>query len=245
MNNDVLAVVAGKEITEADFDAFKVRLPQEQQAYLQNPEAVAYFKEQFVAVYLFAELGKEEKINETKEFKETVAQIELDVLSQMAMHKVLSEIEVTDEEAKAYYNAHQASYMKQDSAHAKHILMESEEEIKKVQSEIENGTMTFEEAAAKHSTCPSSQQGGDLGEFSRGQMVPEFEEAAFAAEPGKMAGPVKTQFGYHLIKVENRSNAAVASFEEVKNDVKNILLQQKQQGVYTAKVAELKAKYCK
>lgn len=245
MSNNVIANVAGHEVTEADFEAFKKTLPQEQQAYLQSPEAVEYFKEQFIGLYLFAELGQEEKFDETEEFKSIMENTKRDLLGQMAMRKVLGAITVSDEDAKTYYDENKALFQKPETAHAKHILMENEDEIKDVQKNIESGDITFEEAAQKHSTCPSGQQGGDLGDFGRGQMVKEFEDAAFDAELGKMVGPVKTQFGYHLIKVDSKNEAGTSDFEEVKDQVKSNLMQQKQQEAYDAKIKELKEKYCK
>jgi peptidyl-prolyl cis-trans isomerase C len=90
-------------------------------------------------------------------------------------------------------------------ASARHILVTSEEDCKKLKTEIEGGT-DFEELAKKHSQCPSGGQGGDLGEFSPGQMVPEFDKVVFSAEVGVVQGPVKTDFGYHLIEVTNRED---------------------------------------
>ena len=245
MNNDVIAVVSGREITEEDFNIFTKTLPSEQKAYLQNPEALKYFKEQFIALYLFEEMAKEEKLNETEEYKVSIKNAQRDILSQLAMREVLEKIEVTDDEDEKYYNDNQDKFKKPETASAKHILMDSEDALKDIMNEIEEGKITFEDAAKKNSTCPSGQKGGDLGEFGRGQMVKEFEEATFSAEIGKVVGPVKTQFGYHLIKVEKRSEAETATFSEVKDSVKRMLIQQKQQDAYNAKVEELKAKYCK
>lgn len=245
MNNDVIAVVAGNEITEADFNAFTQNLPAEQQGYLQNPEAVTYFKEQFVALHLFAEMGHEEKLDETDEFKSIMKQTERDVLSQMVMRHILKDITVSDEEAEAFYNENTDKFQKPESANAKHILLDSEEKLQTIKNDIESGKVTFEDAAKEHSTCPSGQKGGDLGEFGRGQMVKEFEDATFAANIGDIVGPVKTQFGYHLIKVEKRSDAQTAPFADVKASVKQTLLQEKQQKKYNATLAELKEKYCK
>lgn len=205
MNNDVIAVVAGNEITETDFAAFTKNLPAQQQAYLQNPEAVAYFKEQFVALHLFAEYGREEKLTETEEFKAIMKQTERDVLSQLVMQKIFKDIQITDEDAQAYYDANKEKFQKPETVSAKHILMDTEDTLETIKKDIENGVITFEDAAKENSTCPSGQKGGDLGEFGRGQMVKEFEDAAFAAKIGEVVGPVKTQFGYHLIKVEKRS----------------------------------------
>mgnify|MGYP005961198873 CR=1 FL=1 len=243
MNNDVIAVVAGNEITETDFAAFTKNLPAQQQAYLQNPEAVAYFKEQFVALHLFAEYGREEKLTETEEFKAIMKQTERDVLSQLVMQKIFKDIQITDEDAQAYYDANKEKFQKPETVSAKHILMDTEDTLETIKKDIENGVITFEDAAKENSTCPSGQKGGDLGEFGRGQMVKEFEDAAFAAEIGHVVGPVKTQFGYHLIKVEDKKDAETSVYEDVADTIKNIILQQKRNDVYGNKIAELKEKY--
>ena len=88
-------------------------------------------------------------------------------------------------------------------ARAKHILVKDEKACLELKKQIEGGA-SFSELAAKHSLCPSGKRGGDLGEFSRGQMVPAFDEVVFTQEVGKTHGPVKTQFGYHLILIEKR-----------------------------------------
>lgn len=88
-------------------------------------------------------------------------------------------------------------------ATARHILVASEKECLTLKQQIEAGT-SFADAAKKHSTCPSGKKGGDLGTFGKGQMVPEFDKVVFSAEVGKVHGPVKTQFGYHLIEVTKR-----------------------------------------
>lgn len=89
-------------------------------------------------------------------------------------------------------------------ARARHILVPSEADCITLKNQIEAGA-DFAELAKQYSKCPSGQQGGDLGEFGQGQMVREFDEVVFSGELGKVHGPVKTQFGYHLIEVTNRS----------------------------------------
>lgn len=84
--------------------------------------------------------------------------------------------------------------------HAAHILVKTDKKAKEVIDKLSKG-LTFTEAARKYSDCPSGKSGGDLGWFGKGRMVPEFEKAAFEGDKGKLLGPVKTQFGYHLIKV--------------------------------------------
>lgn len=89
------------------------------------------------------------------------------------------------------------------TATARHILVETEQECNNLKAQIESGA-DFAEMAAEHSQCPSGQQGGDLGSFSPGQMVKEFDDVVFSAEVGKVQGPVQTQFGYHLIEITSR-----------------------------------------
>ncbi|MFH1982927.1 MAG: peptidylprolyl isomerase [Pseudomonadota bacterium] len=88
-------------------------------------------------------------------------------------------------------------------ARARHILVDSKEKCEALKSEIEAGA-DFAQVAKKNSTCPSGQRGGDLGEFGRGQMVPEFDQVVFSGELNTVHGPVKTQFGYHLLEITSR-----------------------------------------
>jgi peptidyl-prolyl cis-trans isomerase C len=90
------------------------------------------------------------------------------------------------------------------TARARHILVATEADCQKLKDEIEAGA-DFGELAAQHSQCPSGKNGGDLGEFSQGQMVPEFDQVVFSGEIGKVHGPVKTQFGYHLLEITSRT----------------------------------------
>ena len=90
------------------------------------------------------------------------------------------------------------------SATARHILVETQEQCEDLKTQIEGGA-DFAEMARQHSKCPSGRQGGELGSFSPGQMVKEFDEVVFSAEVGKVQGPVQTQFGYHLVEVTQRA----------------------------------------
>ncbi|MCI6018848.1 MAG: peptidylprolyl isomerase [Clostridiales bacterium] len=245
MSQEIVATIAGEALTQAEFEAFLKNVPAEQRAYLSNPQARQYYLEQFIAVRLFTKLGEEEKLDETDDFKQIMATIRKDVLSQLAMKSVLSGIEVSDEEIKAYYDTNPNQFVKEGKVSAKHILTDSEEKCTDIFKEIAEGAKSFEDAAKEYSTCPSGQQGGDLGEFGKGQMVKEFEDAAFSGEIGQVIGPVKTQFGYHLIKVEKRTEPETASFDEVKENIRKTLLSQKQNQLYSEKINELKDKYMK
>ena len=239
----VLAVVGGEEITQELFDRFLQGVPAEQQPYLSNPAFREQCFEQLVALFLFAKKGEEDQLEQTEEFQELMQNAKRDLLSQMTMRNVLKDITVDEEELKAYYELNQARFQKGETVCASHILVDTEDECNEILAKVANGEMTFEAAAKESSKCPSGQNGGDLGEFGKGQMVPEFEQAAFAAELGQVVGPVVTQFGAHLIKVEAKSAATVAVLEEVEGQIRQHLLQQKQHQVYTEEINNLKAKY--
>ncbi|MCQ4638064.1 peptidylprolyl isomerase [Anaerovorax odorimutans] len=243
MSQEVLAVIAGKELTQADFDEFLQRIPQEQRAQASHPQAKQYYMDQFIASYLFAKMGEDDKIDETEEYKKIMEGLKKEVLSQLAMTKVLEDVAITEEEAKEFFDANEEQFVKGETVQAKHILVDSEEKGNEIFKAIESQETTFEEAAGEYSSCPSKEKGGDLGEFGKGQMVKEFEDAAFAAEIGKVIGPVQTQFGYHLIKVEKKNAPGAKTFEEVKTEIANNLLQQRRAAVFNAKIEELKAKY--
>ena len=242
MEQKIIATVGGHQITEAEVEAFIHSLPREQQVYAAHPDFRKQCEEQLIAVYAFAKYGEDLKLDETEEYKSVMENARKDILARLAMKQLFDSVKVTDEEVKDYYEANKSQFKKGATVHAKHILTDSEEKCNQILESIVSGEKVFEDAAKEFSTCPSGQRGGDLGEFGKGQMVKEFEDAAFAAEIGHVVGPVKTQFGYHLIKVEEK-DAAESSFDEVKEQIKSQLKQQKQGDAYSKKVAELTEKY--
>lgn len=241
--NKILATVDGVNITEAEIDAFINTLTKDQQMYANNPQFRQQCLDEVINIHLFAKMGKEEKMDETAEFEKFMESAKKDILAQLAIRKVLAAAEVTEEECKEYYEANKDTFVSPETVTAKHILVKDKAEIEAILALITSGEKEFEAMAREHSTCGSAARGGSLGEFGRGQMVKEFEEAAFAAEVGAIVGPVQTQFGYHLIKVEGKSEAGVMAFEEVANQIYGVLVSQKQNEAYNAKFNELKEKY--
>ena len=171
-----------------------------------------------------------------------VEKVKVELASHMAATSIMEGIEVTEAEEKAFYEENPSLFEAKAQVSAKHILVDSKEQADSVAKEVEDG-LAFEEAAKKYSSCPSKDKGGDLGYFSKGQMVPEFEKAAFEGEIGKMLGPVQTQFGYHLILVEDKKEGSAVPFEQAQGQIHQQLMQAKQQQVYDAKVKELEENY--
>lgn len=243
--NEVLAVVGGEKITNADLDAFLQNVPQEQRGYAANPQYRETFLDRLIIYRAYAKMAEEQKWDETEEFKAIMENARKEFLAQFAINQVLKDIKVTEEEIEQFYGANAQHFVNGETVSAKHILTKEEQECIDIFARIVKGEISFEDAAKEYSTCPSGQRGGDLGEFGKGQMVKEFENVAFSGEIGQILGPVKTQFGYHLIKVEARSEASIIPLDEVHDKIEHTLLQQKQNQVYSEKAQELKAKYLK
>lgn len=242
MNDTVLAVAAGHTITEQELNNLIANYPPEQQVYFSNPNAKDELLEQLIGFHLFSALAEEQKIKESKAYRETLTKMEQELASHMAATGVIERVTVDDSEAEAYFDAHPAQFQAGEQVKASHILVDSEEEAKKAAEEIAAGK-AFSDAAREYSTCPSKEKGGDLGYFGKGQMVPEFERAAFGAQAGETVGPVQTQFGYHLIRVEDKKQEEGVRFSDIKEQLKEKLLQQKKQEVYLKTVKELEVKY--
>ncbi len=242
MDNIVLAKVGDVEVTKDDMIRIMRNLPQQQQQQVAGVEGRKQLLEEMVAGELLYLKGASESFDQDEKYLELVAEAKKTILQQYTMQKLLEDVQVTDEDVETYYEANKASYKAGATAKASHILVNEEEEINMVKSKIEGG-LDFAEAAGKYSTCPSKERGGDLGSFEKGRMVPEFEEVAFTQEIGVVSEPVKTQFGYHLILVEERSEESTKSLEEVAPQIRQEMTYQKQTDVYRAEVDKLKGQY--
>ena len=128
------------------------------------------------------------------------------------------------------------------SVRASHILVNSEGDANKLIARIEKGEK-FEDLAKRFSKCPSGKKGGDLGWFRPGDMVPEFDQACFEMEVGEIKGPVQTQFGYHLIRLDGKKAAEPVHFGDVREGITRQLTMEKQQAAYRSKINQLKILY--
>lgn len=242
-DNKVLAIVAGKEITEADLNCEMQSMDEDKKQYIDNP----FYREEclnlLIDMHVFEKYGEEISADKDDEFMRVFENTRRDMLAKFVVSKKLKEITVSDCEAKEYYQNHLSEFEIKASVTARHILVDTEEECRSILAKIESGEMTFIEAAKTYSVCPTGEGGGDLGEFGYGEMEEDFEEAAFAAEVGKIEGPVKTSFGYHLIKVDRKVEDSKKTFEDVESVIKKNLLLKKQNEWYMKTRRDLWEKY--
>ena len=239
----ILATVAGNPITEAEVDAFLEGLGKRGAAY-NNPEGRKMVLQQLIGNKLLLLDAKRNLLEADPEFRAELARVKDTLLVNFAAEKATKDVKLAKGEVETYYNENSEQFTKGETVNASHILVESEEQAYEILASINGGTITFEDAAREYSSCPSKENGGSLGDFERGQMVPEFDKAVFEMQVGEITQtPVKTQFGYHLIKLNSKGEKTVTPLEEIKDRLETVLLEQKRAKAYESKINQLKIVY--
>lgn len=241
-NNQLVAIVNGKEISRNDVLKYLNDLGPQMAMQFQSPEGIKRVINELVNQELLYIEAVENKFENDKEFLDVLEITKTNLLKDYAVNKLISNIEVTPDELAEHYLKNRGNYNKSETVAASHILVDNIDIANEIIKEIKNG-LSFEDAAKKYSSCPSKEVGGNLGEFSKGQMVPEFEEAAFSMNEGEISDPVKTQFGYHIINLTKKNPASESEFEDVKEEVYKEVLLKKQQNAYLNKISDLKSKF--
>src|SRR5215470_2145862 len=230
----VLAKVNGSEIRQSDLALAEEELAPSlaQMDPATKDENVLAF---LIDMKVVAKAADDEKIADSDEFKKRLAFTR----NRLLMDSLLAakgKAATTDDAMKKVYEEASKQISGDEEVHARHILVETEDEAKAVKAELDKGA-DFAELAKKKSKDPGASDGGDLGFFTKDQMVPEFSQAAFALEPGKISDPVKSQFGWHVIKVEEKRNRKAPDFEQVKAQIETYVTR-KAQADYVGKLRE-------
>jgi len=243
MENKILAKVGTLTVTEAEVTEFIAGLGQRGAAY-NTPEGRRAVLNQLVSNKLLLLDAQRNLYEAESEFRAQLARLKEDLLINYAADKAISSVKVTEADVKKYYEENKAQFATGETVNASHILVSTEEEATRVLGKINSGEMTFEEAAQTYSSCPSKEAGGNLGDFGRGQMVPEFDTAVFEMNVGEITDtPVKTQFGYHLIKLNAKNESKELAFEEVRGDLEQMMFNEKRREAYEHKINQLKIMY--
>ena len=223
METKIVATVDGKPIFLSEIIGMAQRLPEQ------------YRKMSLEAVYpslltraidskLVTLEGRRSGFSKDPDVKKRLREVEDQIISEIFLTKTIGS-QVTEEALKKIYSETKSKMASGDQIKARHILLDSEEKAAEIIKKLQAGG-EFAKLAAEYSTGPSAASGGDLGWFGEGQMVPEFSKAAFALNPGDIVTkPVKTQFGWHIILVEDRKVSAPPSFDDAKEQLASTMSQ--------------------
>jgi peptidyl-prolyl cis-trans isomerase C len=232
--NPVLAKVNGSEIRQSD-----VALAEEELGPSLAQMDPATKKDNVLAflidMKIVAKAAEDKKIEDRPDFKARLTFTR----NRLLMDNLLAaegKAATTDEAMKKVYDEAAKQIAGEQEVHARHILVETEDQAKAIEAELKKGA-DFAELAKSKSKDPGASDGGDLGFFTKDQMVPEFANVAFSLEPGKISDPVKTQFGWHIIKVEEKRNRKAPDFDQVKPQIETYVAR-KAQADYVAKLRE-------
>jgi peptidyl-prolyl cis-trans isomerase C len=239
-DDPVLGRAGDYVLKKSDVDRMLAYYPAETQSRLQeNPAEMETLVKRMLEVKIIADLAKKEKFDQQPQIKKQLAYVMDDFLSKEYLAKVvMKNITVSEADLKEFYTHNREQLGVPEQVKARHILVKvdpaaSEDEKKQAKARAEailaqaKAGEDFEKLARTYSDDQTSKtKGGDLGYFSPGRMVPEFEGAAFYTDPGQISDIVETKYGYHIIKVEDHIEARERSFEEMKEYIKEKLQQQ-------------------
>lgn len=236
-----VATVNGRAITEADLKLAETEIGGE---LAQIPDAAKrrVLTEYLIDTQLFADAAKTDGLAEGIDFETRLA-----YWRRRAMRDAYYDVKVTggvtDAEAKSFYDQQIALIKPQEEVRARHILVESKEKAVEIADKLAKGG-DFLALAKENSKDPGSkEQGGDLGFFGKGQMVPQFEETAFKMKIGEVSAPIETQFGWHILKLEEKRNKALPTFDQVKERIVGSLVNRKTQEATTKLRTAAKVEY--
>lgn len=230
----VVAKVDGAEIRQSDIDTAAEELGsslQQMDPATRRDNILSFL----IDMKIVAKAAADKKTADSEDFKKKLA-FARDRLLMDSLLANEGKSATTPENMKKVYEEAAKQITAEPEVRARHILVESEDEAKQVAEELKKGA-DFAELAKKKSKDPGASDGGDLGYFTKDQMVPEFSKVAFETETGKISAPVKSQFGWHVIKVEDKRNRQAPDFEQVKQQIETYVTR-KAQADYVAKLRE-------
>jgi len=226
----VVAELNGTPITFGEIAAFQKTIPNA--AEMDTASILPRIIEFYIDQKLMGAAAKGRELEKDPQVQEQLQRLEDELVRQAFLRDEIIDL-VNDETSRAAYDKSMETYVQDMEIRARHILVETEDEANALLRELSDGA-NFEDLARDNSTGPSGPQGGDLGYFTRGTMVPEFSEAAFVLEAGGVIpSAVKTDFGWHIIKVEDKRLKPAPTFEEMRNELRNELSDNAVQQVLT------------
>jgi peptidyl-prolyl cis-trans isomerase C len=238
----VIATIDGDKLTLEEFNGELDKIPMNMKMLVASQSGKRDFLDRLVVKKLLLKEAKKAKVEKEKEFQDQLADVrEQMIIQSLLKKKVTTELKQTDEELQKFYDGHKEEFKKGQEIRTRQIIVKTEQEAKEIQARIAKGE-DFAELAKKYSMDPSAKNtGGDIGFHPRGQLIPEFEEAAFKlTKVGQITQPVKSKFGFHLIKLEGVKEGSTVPFAEVKDFIRQKMMQEKQAEVLKKYIEDLK-----
>ncbi len=236
--NKLIAEVNGVKIYQEDL--FNLLAAMEDKARFNSKEGLNVLADELVNQELLLQDAKENKLDNEEEFVKELEIVKNNMLKNYAMHKIFEKVSVREDEIENYYQENKDTLFSPVTYTASHILLESEEMANKVLDQINDG-LDFKEAAKKYSLDPTKDNGGSLGSFPKGVMVKEFQEGLDKLKIGEISNPIKTQFGYHIIKLDNKTDSS-NTYDDIKDKLKSTYEMVKRQEKYIEKIKDLTKK---
>jgi peptidyl-prolyl cis-trans isomerase C len=241
-NGPVLATVNKENITQDDILKQMKRIPEWARPQLQDAEGKSKFLDEMIKRELIYQEAAKMRLNKDEEFKAQVKEFEKMTLVQLILKKEVDEkVKVDEEEAKKFFDQNADKLTVGTKIKASHILVETEKEANDIVDKINKGKGFADLARSLSKDSVSAKKGGDLGYFGRGQMVPEFERAALSLKPGEVSKPIKTRFGFHIIKLIDIKKGKPAKFEESREAIVRQITMEKRKKLFDKFIDRLKA----
>lgn len=234
----ILASFGEQTITLGEFNQIWEEVPEDYKLQLDRSLVLDQMISEKLLIQEAENMGLEEDNDVLEQIKKMTEQILVQVLIE---REILDKIKVNDEEVLEYYEQNKDSFTEKEQVHLYNILLETEEEAQDVMEQLKAGG-DFSEIAIEKSAGPSAPQGGDLGYLTKGTIIPEIEEVVFALELEELSEVIKTDFGFHILKITEKKPESVKTLEEVKEDIIQTLLPDKQKEAFENLLEELKNK---
>lgn len=235
-----IARVNGTVITDSEMSREVANLPPYLKNIAESDQGKRELLDTMVVREIILQQAEKNGLAKSKEVQEKVDELRKKVIVEAFLKKKIEErAVVSDADLQQFYEKNKDKLKTGEQIRASHILVKTEKESQDILAQLKGGG-NFEDLAKKHSIDGAASRGGDLGWFAKGTMVPEFEKAALSLQEGTTSGVVKTQFGYHIIKLTGKRPAGVAQFTEVKEQLKGAILSEKQGDIFKQLKEDLK-----
>jgi peptidyl-prolyl cis-trans isomerase C len=239
LGSDVVAQVGSEKITAADIEEIISHIPPQYRSRYSSQQGRREIVDGLVQIKMLAYEAKNRGLDKKESVRMKIAYLTDQTLAKELEADMRKSYKVSDSDIDKYYKDHQEKYVSPERIKASHILVDDQAQANTILQQIRKGG-NFEALAKQYSKDSSAAKGGDLGWFAKGRMDPAFEKAAFALKKGEVSGVVKTPFGYHIIKVEDRREASTRPMDQLKKPIERAIQRERMEKEINALKEDIK-----